>query len=154
MSAVTASVGRDGRLWFEAATTTVGPPGHPADSSAPVRLGVDPAEGFDLGARIRAVGESSATDAGEHSALVVFASDAEVVSPASGAFGVAAGLKSAFVERSLRLPEPGSGLLPGLAVGDTRAVTSALNEDMRISGLSHLTAVSGDTVIDGGGLRT
>ncbi len=138
-----ASVGRDGRLWFEAATTTLGPPGHPADSSAPVRLGVDPAEGFDLGARIRVVGESSVTDAGEHSALVVFASDAEVISPASGAFGVAAALKGAFVERSLRLPEPGSGLLPGLAVGDTRAVTPALNEDMRISGLSHLTAVSG-----------
>ncbi|WP_307861210.1 ComEC/Rec2 family competence protein [Microbacterium maritypicum] len=138
-----ASVGRDGRLWFEVATTTLGPSGSPSASRAPVRLGVDPAEGFDLGAQIRAVGESSATDAGEHSALVVFASDAEVVSPASGAFGVAAGLKSAFVERSLRLPEPGSGLLPGLAVGDTRAVTSALNEDMRISGLSHLTAVSG-----------
>ncbi|WP_337750135.1 ComEC/Rec2 family competence protein [Microbacterium sp. B19(2022)] len=138
-----ASVGRDGRLWFEASTSTLGPPGRASGSSAPVRIGVDPTDGFDLGARIRAVGEASATDAGERSALVVFANDAEVVEPASGVFGVAAALKHAFVERSSLLPEPGAGLLPGLAVGDTRAVSIELNDDMRTSGLSHLTAVSG-----------
>ncbi|WP_262001083.1 ComEC/Rec2 family competence protein [Microbacterium sp. Mcb102] len=138
-----ASVGRDGRLWFEASTSTLGPPGRASDSSAPVRIGVDPGDGFDLGARIRVIGEAAATDAGERSALVVFANDAEVVEPASGVFGVAAALKHAFVERSLRLPEPGAGLLPGLAVGDTRAVSIELNDDMRTSGLSHLTAVSG-----------
>lgn len=138
-----ASVGRDGRLWFEASTFTLGPPGRASGSSAPVRIGVDPADGFDLGAHIRAVGEAAATDAGERSALVVFANDAEVVEPASGVFGVAAALKHAFVERSSGLPEPGAGLLPGLAVGDTRAVSIELNDDMRTSGLSHLTAVSG-----------
>lgn len=138
-----ASVGRDGRLWFEAITTTLGVPGRGDASNAPVRIGVDPGDGFDLGARIRVVGEAAATDAGERSALVVFANDAEVIEPASGVFAVAAALKRAFVERSLRLPEPGSGLLPGLAVGDTRAVSAELNDDMRTSGLSHLTAVSG-----------
>lgn len=138
-----ASLGRDGRLWLEAASTTLGPPGRAVASAAPVRVGVDPAEGFDLGARIRVVGEASVTGAGERSALVVFANDAEVLTSASGVFGAAAAIKSAFVERSLRLPEPGAGLLPGLAVGDTRAVTAALNDDMRTSGLSHLTAVSG-----------
>ncbi|WP_036303287.1 MULTISPECIES: ComEC/Rec2 family competence protein [unclassified Microbacterium] len=140
-----ASVGRDGRLWFEATTTTLGPPGRASGASAPVpvRIGVDPADGFDLGARIRVIGEAAATDSGERSALVVFANDAEVVEPASGVFGVAAALKHAFVERSSRLPEPGAGLLPGLAVGDTRAVSIELNDDMRTSGLSHLTAVSG-----------
>ncbi|MGV2902790.1 ComEC/Rec2 family competence protein [Microbacterium sp. AGC62] len=138
-----ASVGRDGRLWFEATTTTLGAPGRADTSNAPVRIGVDPADGFDLGAQVRVVGEASATDAGERSALVVFANDAEVAEPASGVFGVAAALKHAFVERSSRLPEPGAGLLPGLAVGDTRAVSIELNDDMRTSGLSHLTAVSG-----------
>ncbi|WP_292764125.1 ComEC/Rec2 family competence protein [Microbacterium sp. UBA3486] len=138
-----ASIGRDGRLWFEAVTSTLGPPGRAVAFAAPVRLGVVPAEGFDLGATVRVVGESSATDAVERSALVVFASDAEVISPAPGVFGAAATIKSVFVERSLRLPEPGNGLLPGLAVGDTRAVTAELNDDMRTSGLSHLTAVSG-----------
>lgn len=138
-----ASVGQDGRLWFEAVSIGVGPPGKAAPLSAPVRIGIDPAEGFDLGARIRVTGEAAATDAGERSALVVFGGDAEVVAPASGVFGAAAALRQAFIERSLRLPDPGAGLLPGLAVGDTRAVTDALTDDMRTSGLSHLTAVSG-----------
>ncbi|MCK8477812.1 ComEC/Rec2 family competence protein [Microbacterium aurugineum] len=138
-----ASIGQDGRLWFDAATAAVGPPGQTEAAAAPVRIGVEPGDGFELGARIRVVGEASATDAGERATLVVFASEAEVVEPAGGVFAAAATLKHAFVERSLRLPEPGAGLLPGLAVGDTRAVTPELNDDMRTSGLSHLTAVSG-----------
>ncbi|MCK8465765.1 ComEC/Rec2 family competence protein [Microbacterium sp. KSW4-16] len=138
-----ASIGQDGRQWFDAATAAVGPPGQTEAAAAPVRIGIEPRDGFELGARIRVVGEASATDAGERATLVVFASEAEVVEPAGGVFAAAATLKHAFVARSLRLPEPGAGLLPGLAVGDTRAVTPELNDDMRTSGLSHLTAVSG-----------
>lgn len=145
------AIGADARLWFEALTSASGPPGRPTAVSAPVRIGVDPAEGFDLGASIHVVGEATATDAGERAALVVFASDAEVVTPVAGIFGVAAGMRQAFIERVLRLPEPGAGLLPGLAVGDTRAVSEQLTDDMRTSGLSHLTAVSGDIVSRGGG---
>lgn len=138
-----ASIGQDGRLWFDAQTVRAGPPGSATPASAPVRIGVEPGDGFDLGARIRVVGEAVATEAGERAALVVFASEAEIMTPASGVFGVAAQVRHDFIERSLRLPEPGAGLLPGLAVGDTRAVPAALNDDMRTSGLSHLTAVSG-----------
>lgn len=138
-----ASVGRDGRLWMEVKLTGIGSPGRIEGVSAPVRIGIDPADGFDLGATVRVKGEAAATDAGERSALVVFASTAAVEVPASGVFAVAAEVRGAFIERSLRLPEPGAGLLPGLAVGDTRAVPTELNDDMRTSGLSHLTAVSG-----------
>ncbi len=138
-----ASIGQDGQLWFDAQTTSVGIRGEPVSLSVPVRIGVEPGDGFDLGAGIRVVGQAMATDAGERSALVVFASEAEVVDPADGVFGVAAGARQAFIDRSIRLPEPGAGLLPGLAVGDTRAVTEELTADMRTSGLSHLTAVSG-----------
>ena len=42
------------------------------------------------------------------------------------------------------LPEAPAGLLPGLAVGDTRALPAELRDDFRAAGLSHLTAVSGD----------
>lgn len=141
--ASSASIGQDGQLWFDAQTTSVGIGGEPVPLSVPVRIGVEPADGFDLGAGIRVVGQALATDAGERSALIVFASEAEVVRPAGGVFGVAAGARQAFIERSIRLPEPGAGLLPGLAVGDTRAVTPDLNDAMRTSELSHLTAVSG-----------
>ncbi|MGJ0388508.1 hypothetical protein [Microbacterium sp. CGR1] len=118
-----ASIGRDGRLWVEMQLTGIGSPGAVWAASAPVRIGIDPADGFDLGARVQVTGEAAATDPGERSALVVFASSASVEAPASGVFAVAADVRSAFIERSLRLPEPGAGLLPGLAVGDTRCRT-------------------------------
>ena len=138
-----ASVGQDGRLWFEAQLSGIGPPGAVGRADAPVRIGVDPGDGFDMGAGIRITGQAARTDAGERSAIVLFASSAEVVRTASGVFALAADMKRDFVARSTTLPEPGAGLLPGLAVGDTRAVSAELNDDMRASGLSHLTAVSG-----------
>ena len=42
-------------------------------------------------------------------------------------------------------PRP-AGLLPGLTVGDTRAMDPVLTEEFRRSGLAHLTAVSGANV--------
>lgn len=60
---------------------------------------------------------------------------------------IAAEVREAFAARAERLPEPGAGLLPGLAVGDTRAVGEELNTAMVASGLSHLTAVSGRNII-------
>ncbi|MFT4260555.1 ComEC/Rec2 family competence protein [Microbacterium sp.] len=138
-----ASVGTDGRLWFGVQLTGVGPPGSVAALSAPARVGVDPGDGFDMGASITVTGQAGVTDPGERSAIVVFASLAEIERPASGVFALAADVKRDFVARSTRLPEPGGGLLPGLAVGDTRVVPAQLDDDMRASGLSHLTAVSG-----------
>ncbi|SFO49485.1 competence protein ComEC [Geodermatophilus obscurus] len=44
------------------------------------------------------------------------------------------------------LDSPAAGLLPGLVVGDTRAMDPVLTEDFRRAGLSHLTAVSGANV--------
>lgn len=42
------------------------------------------------------------------------------------------------------LPADRAGLLPGLVVGDTTALTDEVREDFRVAGLTHLTAVSGD----------
>jgi DNA internalization-related competence protein ComEC/Rec2 len=41
------------------------------------------------------------------------------------------------------LPDGASGLLPGLAVGDTRGMADEVVDDFRAAGLAHLTAVSG-----------
>ncbi|MGW8483541.1 hypothetical protein ACWGJP_10405 [Microbacterium sp. NPDC055903] len=140
------SIGADGRLWFAAQTLTVSRAGETVELDAPVRIGVEPTAGADLGALIRVSGQAMATDAGEGAVLVVFANEAEIVSPAEGVFAVAAQTRSDFAARATMLPEPGAGLLPGLAVGDTRAVSPELNDAMLTSGLSHLTAVSGETV--------
>ncbi|MFD5225721.1 DUF4131 domain-containing protein [Microbacterium sp. NPDC058342] len=138
-----ASVGSDGRLWFDAETVALGAPDAMRPLRAPVRVGVDPIDGVDMGARLRVTGQAKATEPAERAGLVVFGADAEVLAPASGVFAVAAGTRAAFVARATRLPQPGAGLLPGLAVGDTTAVSEELNAAMLASGLSHLTAVSG-----------
>nr|WP_276512192.1 ComEC/Rec2 family competence protein [Cryobacterium roopkundense] len=52
-------------------------------------------------------------------------------------------LRSGFSRAASTLPGDGATLLPGLAIGDTSAVTPALDDAMKGSSLSHLTAVSG-----------
>lgn len=138
-----ASLGSDGRLWFDAQTIAIGPPGHPQRIAGPMRVGVAPIDGTDLGAVLRVTGQGKRTDAGERAALVLFGVRAEVTAPASGVFAVAATTRAEFIQRASGLPEPGAGLLPGLAVGDTRAVSEEVSAAMLASGLSHLTAVSG-----------
>ena len=44
------------------------------------------------------------------------------------------------------LPPDARGLLPGLVVGDTSAQPAALGEDMKATGLTHLSAVSGTNI--------
>lgn len=54
-----------------------------------------------------------------------------------------AGLRVGFADAAARLGGDGGALVPGLAIGDTSAVDSGLDEAMKASSLSHLTAVSG-----------
>ncbi len=141
--------GRDGRLWFDARAVAAGPPGALVAADAIVRVGVEvPGAGvppeWGPGARLRVTGLATQSGAGERAALVVFGrGSVAVIRPPDVVFAVASDVRAQFVARAVRLPEPGAGLLPGLAVGDTRAVTEELNRAMLTSGLSHLTAVSG-----------
>ncbi len=60
---------------------------------------------------------------------------------------LAGGLRDGLAGSAARvLDAPAAGLLPGLVVGDTRAMDPVLTEDFRRAGLSHLTAVSGANV--------
>ncbi|MCZ2804690.1 ComEC/Rec2 family competence protein [Modestobacter sp. VKM Ac-2983] len=60
---------------------------------------------------------------------------------------VAGSLRTGLAESAARtLPDRAAGLLPGLVVGDTRAMDPALVEEFRRAGLAHLTAVSGANV--------
>jgi competence protein ComEC len=59
----------------------------------------------------------------------------------------AGGLRDGLADSAGRvLDAPAAGLLPGLVVGDTRAMDPVLTEEFRRAGLSHLTAVSGANV--------
>ncbi|HOA86846.1 MAG: ComEC/Rec2 family competence protein [Microbacteriaceae bacterium] len=101
---------------------------------------------LDLGSTIRASGTSRPTEPPRRSVLLVFASrEVEVTRGPPWPLSISAETRTAFVARASTLPSPGGELLPGLAVGDTRAVGTELDVAMKVSSLSHLTAVSGAT---------
>lgn len=52
-------------------------------------------------------------------------------------------LRALLLEHSSALPGVGAQLVPGLAIGDTSRVSSALTTAMKTSSLTHITAVSG-----------
>ncbi|MFD1719490.1 ComEC/Rec2 family competence protein [Georgenia deserti] len=52
-------------------------------------------------------------------------------------------IRASLREAAADLPPDARGLVPGIAVGDDRAVPTGLTEDMRTTALTHLTAVSG-----------
>lgn len=109
----------------------------PADVDAP-------SNDLDIGAVIRAAGTATAGDPGDRAIATIRATrGVTVVTPPSGLLAIAAGLRHGLVASVSGLPGAGAGLVPGLAVGDTSAVTTELDVAMKASSLSHLTAVSG-----------
>ena len=69
------------------------------------------------------------------------------VGEASGLQRAAGSLRDGLAAAAGRVLDPRpAGLLPGLVVGDTRAMDPVLEEEFRRAGLTHLTAVSGANV--------
>lgn len=140
-----------GAVRFEVDSLAVRVGARALEASVPLAIWVDaPTLGalstrddLDLGSRVSVRGSARPSDDGGHAVLIVFASLVTVDAPPPGALGIAADLRRSFVDRAAALPGPGGGLVPGLAVGDTSAVSEQLDAQMRTSSLSHLTAVSG-----------
>ncbi|TDN92814.1 ComEC/Rec2 family competence protein [Microbacterium sp. BK668] len=120
-------------------------PGH--DLPIGIRVHPEEVEGLaelDVGAIVVAAGSTRATDAGERAVVDLLAGrGVAVVQPPVGLLAAAGALRHGLTAAAEGLPEPGGGLLPGLAVGDTTLVEPSLDEAMTSSSLSHLTAVSG-----------
>jgi competence protein ComEC len=139
----------DGTLAFDgdAARIDAGPVGHRV--AVPIVIEVDPHDvddrmALDVGAVVEARGTSRPGMTGDRAVLHVHASRGlSVVTPPSGVLAATASLRQGLVAAVAGLPEPGAGLVPGLAVGDTSAVSEHLEAQMKQSSLSHLTAVSG-----------
>ena len=55
-------------------------------------------------------------------------------------------IRNNFILSTKKISSEGSQLLPGLILGDTRFQSKLLKEDMKSSGLTHLTAVSGGNI--------
>lgn len=142
---VVGKVERSATGWrFDALATHIayGAEGAQVDAPVLVRVAERP-DGLDLGAGIVASGTAFPAAAGERAVLVVRASTIEVRHPPEGPLAAAAQLRRGLVDAVAGLPQPAAGLIPGLSVGETSAVTDELDAQMKGSSLSHLTAVSG-----------
>jgi competence protein ComEC len=128
--------------------------GRPVDGRVPGSAGGAPVLVFgelpsvQIGDTIIATGGLQRAEAGDDVAFLLFARDPlQIVARPGGPVAAAADLRQRFAHLASRLPGPGAGLLPGLAIGDTSAVAPSLDADMKVASLSHLTAVSGSNCV-------
>ncbi|WP_024816803.1 ComEC/Rec2 family competence protein [Arthrobacter sp. 31Y] len=96
------------------------------------------------GQHVRTSGTLKAVREGQPQAALLSASSAPVV--IGSAFDVrqsAFDVRRQFVAASGWLPPDPAGLMPGMVTGDTSALPESLEADMKTTGMTHLTAVSG-----------
>ncbi|GAA2233024.1 hypothetical protein GCM10009851_17590 [Herbiconiux moechotypicola] len=97
-----------------------------------------------LGSEIRVAGRLTSTEPGDSREFLFFARGSpEIVASPPVWLSWADPVRSAFRDAVAGLPGDGRQLLIGLAIGDDRDVSDDLTEAMTVSGLTHLTAVSG-----------
>jgi competence protein ComEC len=97
-----------------------------------------------IGASFRVHGTLTPLSPGESHEFLLFARDeprAERGPPWNLAWADA--VRTGFRQTTADLPGDGADLLAGLAIGDDSGVSPALHDAMTVSGLTHLTAVSG-----------
>ena len=130
-----------------AARVSTGHAGTPVRLDIAVRVRPEQVERpalLDVGATVEILGTARAAPRGDRAVLTVSASrGVRVASAPQGVLAAAAQLRRGLLAATVGLPDPGAGLIPGLAVGDTSAVPIELDAAMKQSSLSHLTAVSG-----------
>ncbi|HYI33551.1 MAG TPA: ComEC/Rec2 family competence protein [Glaciibacter sp.] len=97
-----------------------------------------------IGSSVELRGDLGKSLPGEAAAVRLFGREApELVAGPPWWLAWAGELRERFSRSASELPGDGAALLPGLAIGDTRAVSVDLDAAMKASSLSHLTAVSG-----------
>ncbi len=134
-----------GQGWaFDAVTSRITVGAAVIRAAVPVAVSIDdlPAS-LDLGATVTLTGTAVRAGAGDRAAVRVNVRTVRVRAPAEGVWAIASALRHGLIRAAGTLPEPGAGLIAGLAVGDTSMVSRELDADMKATSLSHLTAVSG-----------
>ncbi|MGW4930387.1 ComEC/Rec2 family competence protein [Agromyces sp. NPDC004153] len=116
-----------------------------AVTPVPVTTTLDlPARELSLGVRIAMTARVAVLPGAEQSAFRLRPEGEAVIQGAPPAWLAWAVVPRAdLADAATRLDGDGAALVPGLAIGDTTSVGAELDEAMRASSLSHLTAVSG-----------
>ncbi len=113
------------------------------DVGAPIVIRTAPDEAPAIGATVRVTGRLADGDPLRGFAALVDATTVDVIAP-PGPLGAMANAVRGSLRSALEGAPPGAAaLVEGLAVGDETGQTAELEEQMRVAGLSHLTAVSG-----------
>lgn len=114
-------------------------------ASSPVMVfGETPPGLTGIGVTLTVRGTITAADPGDRIAFLLFATgEPHVVEGAPWFLAGVNSLREEFSARTASLPGAAGDLLPGLSIGDTSAVSDTLDSAMKVSSLSHLTAVSG-----------
>ncbi len=103
--------------------------------------GTGPAPSY--GSRVVVPARLSPVGPGRSAAARARADHVEVTRPPPTLVGATTAMRSALLEVTADLSPQAQGLVPGIAVGDTSRLPDDLAEDFRVTGLTHLTAVSG-----------
>ncbi|MCU1546245.1 MAG: ComEC/Rec2 family competence protein [Homoserinimonas sp.] len=143
---VTTQPVHEGQPRFRALLHTVDIGGISTEVSLPVLVfgSFEDSADIGIGTRVQLTGRLAATAPQDAAAFLIFTDGSPVVtSPPPGYLDWANDLRRTFLDAAMGLPGDGGALLPGLAIGDTTAVSDSLDESMKASSLSHLTAVSG-----------
>lgn len=97
-----------------------------------------------VGSRVQALVRVGATEPGDDvAAVLVGLGDPVVVARAPPLAAAVARLRAGLLEACVGLSPQARGLVPGIALGDDRALPATLEEDLRTVSLTHVTAVSG-----------
>ncbi|TXN32841.1 ComEC/Rec2 family competence protein [Lacisediminihabitans profunda] len=146
VTAVTAEVLHPGMKNYGVTVTEASVGSTRIDCALPVTVFGEPPPGetTGIGTELTLGGTLVATDPADDVSFLLFASKPPtLVAPPPWYLDWANGLRSGLGRAASGLPGSGGGLLPGLAIGDTSAVSPALGAAMKATSLSHLTAVSG-----------
>ncbi|GLK17569.1 competence protein ComEC [Herbiconiux flava] len=134
------------RMRFDAELRSFTAGGRSTAARAPalVFATVGEAAALTIGSSIRVEGSLTPQPRGEsHDYLLFGRSPPVVTAPPPPTLAWAVTVRTAFRTATAALPGDGAQLLTGLAIGDDSRVTDDLVDDMTVSGLTHLTAVSG-----------
>lgn len=110
---------------------------------APVVLRIEPDGAPPIGARVRVQGLLGEGDPMRGFASLVAVDRMEVIEPPGPLGAMANAVRGSLRSALAGAPPRAAALVEGLAVGDETAQPEDLAEQMRVAGLSHLTAVSG-----------
>lgn len=122
------------------------PEGAPVVLIAPIHDG-ERASVFPIGALVEVEARVKLTDAGDRAVAVLLSNQApQLRAPPHPLLQAVSDVRAQLAQAVGGLPEPGNMLVPGLAAGDEQLVSDSLDADMKVSSLTHLTAVSGSNI--------